>query len=148
MKTIIIRSSNQLRPQNFFERIIYIIGYALVLITASVVFNKAIFLNNDYFGLFALIASTLVYLLNQFVKPFLVFLTFPINAVTFGLFYPFINVFILKIVDLLMGDHFYIDGVLIGFVVAIFISITNYIMKTWIINPIIIKTRKGVKKHG
>lgn len=148
MKTIIIRSSNQLKPKSIFERIIYIIGYTLILITTSVLFNKTIYIDNQFFGLFALIASVLIYLLNQFVKPFLVFLTLPITALTFGLFYPFINVFILKIVDLLMGDYFYIDGFLIGFVVAIFISAMNYIMQTMIINPLIYRTRKGAKKHG
>lgn len=146
MRTIIVRSSNQLKPKTIFERLIYIIGYTLVLVMATVIFPKTVFIDNQYFGLFAFIASILIYLLNQFVKPFLVFLTLPITAVTFGIFYPFINVFILKTVDYLMGDYFYIDGILMSFVVAIFISITNYFMQTILVNPLLKRTRKGVTK--
>lgn len=47
----------------------------------------------------ALWVAILLALLNAFVKPILVFLTFPITIVTFGLFILVINTLILMLVD-------------------------------------------------
>ena len=83
-----------------------------------------------------------IYILNKTVKPILVTLTIPITGITLGLFYPCINVFILKLTDWLLGKHFEVKDLLIAIVVAVLLSITNFIMEE-IINNIIRK----VKKH-
>ena len=81
-----------------------------------------------------------IYLLNKLVKPILVFITLPITGITMGLFYPFINVIILYINDIIMGSHFEIKGILMALVVAIFISIVRKVIEG-ILKPLTGKER-------
>ena len=91
--------------------------------------------------MYAFLASVIIYVLNQTIKPVLVYLTLPITALSMGLFYPLINVFILYITSFILGDNFYIEGIFIPFVIALFISILNMFMEGMIIKPIIYKGR-------
>lgn len=110
--------------------IVYSFGYALILIMMSIIFKQTLQIDNSYFGIWAFIASILIRLLNRTIKPILVWLTIPITALTLGVFYPFINVLILKIVALILGSHFNVNGIFTIFFVAILISILNQIMDT------------------
>ncbi len=112
----------------------YSIGYALILILMSIIFKKTVQIDNSYFGLWALIAALLIRLLNRTIKPVLVWLTIPITALTLGIFYPFINVIILKMVSFILGNHFNINGILMSFLIAILISILNKIIDDIITN--------------
>lgn len=140
-KKKVIEQPIEKRKKSVFERIlewlIYMLGYALVLIIVSLLFKKSLIINNDYFGLYALLASIIIYVLNQTIKPVLVYLTLPITALTMGLFYPIINVLILYITSFILGDNFQIHGVLISFVIAVLISLLNIFMEGLIIKPII-----------
>ena len=120
----------------FFEWLLYMVGYAIVLIAVSIMFDKTFYINNQYYGLYAVLASIIIYVLNQTIKPILVYLTLPITALSMGLFYPIINVFILYITSFILGDNFQISGFL-SFVVAVVISILNMFMEGMIIKPII-----------
>ena len=91
----------------------------------------------------SLLTVLIIYLLNKTIKPVLITLTIPITGLTLGLFYPFINLFILKLVDWILGPHFELDNIYIALLVAIILSIMNFIMEE-IIKTII----KKVKKHG
>lgn len=51
----------------------------------------------------ALGVAILLALVNTFVKPILIFLTFPITLITFGLFILVINALMLMMVDALVG---------------------------------------------
>ena len=64
---------------------------------------------------------------NKTIKPILVTLTIPITGLTLGLFYPFINVLILKITDWILGNHFEINNLLVALLFAILLSISNFI---------------------
>lgn len=108
--------------------IVYSFGYALILIMMSIIFKQTLQIDNSYFGIWAFIASILIRLLNRTIKPVLVWLTIPITALTLGVFYPFINVLILKIVAFILGSHFNVNGLFTIFFVAILISILNQIM--------------------
>lgn len=132
-------SFKRLVNNKFSHWILYMVGYAIVLIAVSVMFDNTFYINNEYFGLYAVIASIIIYVLNQTIKPILVFLTLPITALTLGLFYPVINVFILYITSFILGDNFQINGILLPFVIAIVISILNMFMEGMIIKPIIHK---------
>ena len=121
----------------FIEWIIYMIGYALILISISVLFKNTIQIDNHYFGVWALIAAIIINLLNRTIKPVIVWLTIPITALTLGIFYPFINVFILNIVDFILGSHFSVNGIFMCVIVAILISIMNMIMDNLIIKPLL-----------
>lgn len=123
----------------FFEWIIYIIGYSLILVSISVIFKNTIQIDNSYYGIYAIIATVIIYILNKTIKPLIVWLTIPITALSLGIFYPFINVFILNIVDFVMGNHFTINGLFMSFIVAVCISIMNILMDELVINPILRK---------
>ena len=84
-----------------------------------------------------MLLSLVICILNKTVRPIIFKLTIPITALTFGLFYPFINFLILKIVDLMLGDHFNIHGFWSGLLIAICISIMNFFVEELIVKPII-----------
>lgn len=136
---IIDKKTNKARINYAIDWLIHMIGYALVLITVSLLFKKTIQIDSSLFGLWAFIAAIIIYVLNKTVKPLLFWLTLPITGVTLGIFYPFINVFILYIVSWILGNHFNIDGLLMSFIVAIFISVMNIFMESIIDNIL----RKG-----
>lgn len=131
----------RLVSNKFFEWLLYMVGYAIVLITVSLLFDKTFYISNEYYGLYAMLAAIIIYILNQTIKPILFYLTLPITALTLGLFYPLINVFILNITSFILGDNFQIHGFLLSFIVAIVISILNIFMEGMIIKPIIYKRR-------
>lgn len=139
---VIIKEKNKIRLNKLLEWLIYMIGYSVVLITVSIIFKNTLYIDNSYYGLWSLIATVLIYILNKTIKPLIVWLTIPITALTLGLFYPFINILILNIVSWILGPHFDIPGgIIMTFVIAVLISIMNVIMKN-----IISKILEGVKQ--
>lgn len=139
MRIVIINNSRQWF-YNFYEWLIYLLGHAIVLITVAVLFDS-FYIDNAYFGLYGLMAAIIISILNITIKPLLILLTLPITTLTLGLFYPFINVLILKITAFILGNHFMIEGVWVAFFIAVIISLMNILMDNLIIKPIL---RKGV----
>jgi putative membrane protein len=115
------------------ELLIYIICYTIVLFIIDFMFDS-FKIGNIWYGFLAVL---IISILNRTIKPVLFKYTLPLIGMTFGLFYPFINLFILKIVSFILGDHFVINGIWIGVIIAILISIMNFIMEEAIIKPII-----------
>lgn len=115
--------------------IISLVCYAIVLIFVSLLF-KSFYINNEYFGLYALISALIITILNKTIKPVLVILTMPITAITMGLFYPVVNMIILYITSFIMGNHFNISGFFTAFFASILISLFNIFMDGLIIKPI------------
>lgn len=148
-KRIIIEEENNPKESTFqrivhhpfFEWLLYMVGYTIVLITVSVLFQNHFYINPKYFGVYAFLASVIIYVLNQTIKPILVYVTLPITAITMGLFYPIINVLILYLASFLLGSNFQIHGIILPFLIAILISILNLFMEGMIIKPIICKRR-------
>lgn len=127
----------------FIEWLIYMIGYAIVLITVSVLFSS-FEINNKFYGLYALLASIIIYILNQTIKPILTYITLPITVLSWGLFYPIINVLILYITEFILGkENFQITGIIAPFFIAISISLLNILMEGLILKPITKKRRKN-----
>ncbi len=121
----------------------YILDIISVLIVNMVVVSIAnnIFKNIYVDGVFYIfLVSFLLMVFNVSIKPFLRVFMLPINIYTLGLTYPLINVIVLKLIDLLLGKHFVING----FIHTIFISIFISIM-TIIIDNLIGKVIRGVK---
>ena len=131
-----------MKINKYLDWFIHMLGYALVLITISVIFRKNIYIDNSYYGLWGLIAVIIVFILNRTIKPLLVWMTLPLTALTLGLFYPLINILVLKITDFILGIHFDIHGTISLFLVSILISIMNAIMDNIIIDGLL----KGYKK--
>ena len=130
---LIIKDKNVYRINKFLDSIIHIFGYTLVLLLVDLIFNS-FDVDNYWFGFLAVI---LIYILNKTIKPIIVSLTLPITALTLGLFYPFINFLILKIVDFILGEHIQIYGIVSGVLIAVVISIMNFIVEEAVIKPII-----------
>lgn len=122
------------------EWLLYIVGYAIILSIVSIIFDNSIKIDSSYFGIWGLLASLIIYILNKTIKPIIVRFTIPITALTFGIFYPFINFIILKITDFILLDHFDIMGIIIPYIAAVIISFLNLILDDKIIKPIV---RKG-----
>jgi len=129
------RRYKRLINNKFIEWIIYMIGYAIVLATVSVLF-KSFEINNQYFGLYALLASIIIYILNQTIKPVLTYITLPLTVLSWGLFYPIINVIILYITSFVLGNNFEITGIITPFFIAIIISLLNILMEGLVLKPI------------
>lgn len=100
----------------------------IVIIMASKIF-KNIYVESV---LYTFIASILLMILNKSIKPILNRIMLPINIYTLGITYPLVNVFILKIISLILGKHFIINGWLSAFFISIFISIMTNIIDTLI----------------
>ena len=118
----------------FWNWLIHTVGYALILIFVSLIFPKTVQIDNSYFGIWAILAAIIIGLCNVTIKPVLVSLTIPITALTLGIFYPFINVVILKMTSWILGPHFNINGIFMSFFIAIMISILNKVMEKVIKN--------------
>lgn len=130
---VVIKEKNSVRINKFLDSVLYILGYTLVLLIVDAIFNS---FDVDNFW-YELLAVVIIYVLNKTVRPIIFKLTILITALTFGLFYPFINFLILKIVDLILGDHFNIYGFWSGLLIAICISIMNFFVEELIVKPII-----------
>ena len=140
MKVIVVDDNKNKKENNieyrlnkFIEWLIYIVGYAIVLLITSSLF-RSLYVENFIYGI---LAAVIIYLLNKTVKPFLVTVSLPLIGMSLGLFYFVINVAILLLVDLVLGKHFYLTGVFSPFIISIFISIMNVIMESLIIKPLI-----------
>ena len=126
----------------YIDIFIHLIGYTLVLITVSVLFRNTVYIDNQYYGLWGFLAVLIIFIANRLIKPLLFWLTLPLTAITLGLFYPLINVFILKIADWCLLCHFEIKGIISVFLVSIIISIMNAIMDNLIIDTFLRRFKK------
>lgn len=141
MKIIVIDDKKDHRMSHLVDWLIYMVGYALVLIAVSLIFKKTIYIDPAFFGFWGFVSAVIIYYLNKTIKPVLIWLTLPITGLTLGLFYPFINVFILNMVDYILGSHFEIKGLFMSFIVAIMISLMNAIMETVVVEPFVKRGR-------
>ncbi len=139
---LIIKEKNKVRINRFIDWILYMIGYTIVFILVTSLFDS-IYIEPNHAIINSCIIVLLIYILNKTIKPILVTLTIPITGITLGLFYPCINVFILKLVDWILGPYFDINNLWIALVAAILLSITNFIME-----KIIARIIRTVKKNG
>lgn len=111
---------------------ISILIYSLILTGFSLIFKHTLYIDNSYYGLTSVLASIIIFILNRTIKPLLVWITLPITALTLGLFYPVVNLLVLKITDWILVSHFEINGYIMPFVVAILISIVHLIIDTFV----------------
>ena len=114
--------------------------YAVILIIISLIFPNTVYIDRSAFGLWALLAAILISFLNQTIKPIIVWLTLPLTGLTLGLFYPFINLIILKLVSILMMGYFEINGIFFAALVSLIISGLNIFIDKTIFKVI----RKGL----
>ncbi len=117
------------------------IAYAMILVFVATFFDS-FSIDDTHLYLFGLLATLIIIVLNKTIKPILFKLTIPLTGITIGLFYPFINVFILKLTEWILGSHFEITGVWTLFFLSILISVMNIIIDTLFIKPLMKKLKK------
>ncbi len=137
---IVILSKGKERLNRSIEWLLYFISYSLVFIIVGGLF-KSFYIDSAHPLLYSVLATFILYILNKTVKPILVSLTIPITGVTLGLFYPFINLFVLKLVDWILGSHFDLKDFWVALVISILISVMNFVMEDIIIKPLIRRFR-------
>lgn len=130
---MIIYSEKKKTSMNILELCLTLLINATALILATSIF-KGIYISNFWYGI---LAAAVIMILNKTVKPFIKLLALPITIYTLGLFYPFVNVFILKIAGLFIGKHFIVDGWIAPFFVSIFISLFTIILDALITKQIV-----------
>ena len=128
----IYKIENNERKNDGISFIVGIIVYAVVLFLASNLFDNFEITNFFY----ALIASLVMSALNYVIKPVLIYWTLPLTIISFGIAYPIVNMIILRICDLLMGENFVIHGFLSMFFISIFISILKLMFNKLITDKI------------
>ena len=101
-----------------------IIVNMIVIIMTTKIFQN-IYVENIYY---TILVAVLLMILNKCIKPVLKIVMLPINIYTLGISYPFINVIILKLISLILGSHFILNGWFVAFFISIFISIMTIII--------------------
>ena len=129
--------------ENIFDWILHFISYAVVLVFVATFFDS-FHIDDNHLYTYGILATLIIFILNKTVKPILFRLTIPLTGMTLGLFYPFINVIILKLTEWILGSHFEITGIWTVFFIAILISIINVVIDNIIITPIM----RRIKKNG
>ena len=127
---------------NIIDFALRFLVYAIILILVSTFF-KSFTIDDSHLYTYGLLATIIIFILNKTIKPIIVKLTIPITGLTLGLFYPIINLFILKITEWILGSHFDIDGIFTAFFIAILISVSNFLIDDIIIKPIIRRLKKN-----
>src|SRR5271166_3276174 len=79
-------------------------------------------------------AALFLGIINAFVRPILVILTFPITLLTLGLFLLVINGLMIELVGYFLKG-FVVDGLWPAFFAAIVVSLTSCVMSGWIGPP-------------
>ncbi len=135
---VVIVSDGKKRINKILEWLLYFLGYLFVFFLVSKFF-KSFQLDDVHPFLYSCLATFIIYILNKTIKPVLVTLTIPITGLTLGLFYPFINLFILKLTDWILGSHFNLTDFWVALVISLLISFMNLLVDGLIIKPILKK---------
>ena len=136
-----VKKMKNKKLNNIMDWIFHLVLYTTSFMLITSLFDN-IYVDKNNIILWSSIIVLVLYILNKTIKPILVTLTIPITGLTLGLFYPFINVLILKITDWILGNHFEINNLLVALLFAILLSISNFIT-----NEIIKKIGNKVKSR-
>lgn len=138
---IVSYKGNSPRFNLLLEFILYSILYTLTFLFVESLFESFIICSSNKV-LWAFLSVALIYILNKILKPILVTITIPITALTFGLFYFVINVVILKVADLLMGNNLNFTDIWALVIISLLLSLLNTIIEKIIIDPLLRKAKK------
>ena len=130
---MIIYTGKKTPMTNLIEWGLTLLMNALALLMATSIF-KDFYIESFWY---AIITAFVIMVLNQTVKPVIKILTLPLTIFTLGLFYPFVNVIILKLAGLIMGSKFIVAGWFVPFFIAIFISAMTIILDAVITKKIV-----------
>jgi putative membrane protein len=118
----------------------------LVIITRWLIITVAILLASQFVpGISvdtlstAIIAACVLGLINVFIRPIVVLLTLPLSILTLGLFYFFINAFLLKLVAYFVKG-FEVRSFFAAFFGSLIISVVTWLANSFIATHKIVKT--------
>ncbi len=111
----------------FIEWLVYMAIYVLLFLLIRSLFDS-IYIHHKYEFLIVFVLLVILTILNRTIKPILVRLTIPITGITLGLFYPFINLFILKLVDWIMGPFFNMTSFWPALLFSVLLTIANILL--------------------
>lgn len=124
---------------NSFEFFLNLAVNTFILVFATKIF-KGFYISSIWY---AILAALIISILNETIKPFLIVIFMPITIYTLGLFYPIINVIILKLTGVLLGTNFIIEGWMIPIFISLFIALMKFLCNIFLINPIM--TNRSLK---
>jgi len=87
----------------------------------------------------AVIAACVLGLINVFIRPVVVLLTLPLSILTLGLFYFFINAFLLKLAAYFVSG-FEVSGFFAAFFGSLIISLVSWLANSFISTHKIVRT--------
>ncbi len=87
----------------------------------------------------AVIAACVLGLINVFIRPVVVLLTLPLSILTLGLFYFFINAFLLKLAAYFVSG-FEVSGIFAAFFGSLVISLVSWLANSFIATHKIVRT--------
>ena len=128
---------------NILDWVLHFIFYAIVLVFVATYFDS-FHIDDTHLYTYGILATLIIFILNKTIKPIIIWLTLPLTGITVGLFYPFVNVIILKLTEWILGSHFEIEGIWTVFFIAILISLMNLLIDNIIITPIM----RRIKNNG
>ena len=137
----LLNKDNKKRVNNLIDWLLHMFFYTIAFILVTSLFDT-IYVEKDNVIIWSSIIVFVIYILNKTIKPVLVTLTIPITGITIGLFYPFINVMILKLTDWILGKYFEVNNILVAVLFAILLSTSNFVA-----NEIIKKVMYKVKRR-
>ena len=127
---------------NILNILCHLLGYTFVLYITSLIFKHTIIVDGSNYYMWGFIAVLIIWIFNKTIKPILFWITIPLTALTLGLFYPIINIIILKLTDIILQSHFEIKGIFSLFFASIFISILNSIMDHLFVDKLLKEVRR------
>lgn len=136
-----IKKDRKFKLNVLLDWFLSMIIYSGLLIIISKVFKRTVYLDCNLYGLWSFLLSITIYLLNKIIKPIIVYYTWPITGITMGLFYPFINVIVLNIADLILGKHFNVHGILMTCFIGILLGFSTMILDKLLLEPLFRKDR-------
>jgi putative membrane protein len=114
------------------------VNYMLVIITRWLIIPVAILLASQFVSGIkidslstAVIAACVLGLINIFIRPVFVFLTLPLSILTLGIFYLFINAFMLELVAYFVSG-FEIANFFSAFLGSLIISLVSWLANSFI----------------
>ena len=119
------------------QLIIILIINSFIIILSSKIFPN-IKIDSFYYSV---LASFIIMILNNYLKPLLEVLALPLNIISLGLLYPIIDTIILKLTSILLGSHFIVKGFITPLIVSIIISFITIIINN-VFDKIMIRGEK------
>ena len=138
-----MKNNLKVHIDNMIDWLAHFFCYAFILVFVATFFDS-FHIDANHLYLYGILATFIIFILNKTVKPILFYFTLPLTGITLGLFYPFLNVIILKLTEWILGSHFEIVGIWTVFFIAILISLMNIVIDNIFITPIM----RRIKNNG